>query len=215
MKFVHSALSSGFARRRGGLGGPDGAAQGTRGLVPRGPPWHDGLDGPEPSGASADPGQLRRRWSPFDHLRTRSVCGWRAGRDRTGLGTHRPLRPWAGLPRGDEIDGCMPCATSCGSGRPGHVFRACVDTVRRCMEREVAEREPVSAAIGKHTLLIEPGLGSWLLLGAIVTTLERWKPTAPLDRSKIPAEPARDASTPVRPMRSRPGPSMHVAASAP
>jgi len=47
-------------------------------------------------------------------------------------------------------------------------FRACVDTA------PLLEREHAAAAglgsIGKHTLLIEQGVGSWLLLGAIVTT---------------------------------------------
>tara|TARA_B100001059_G_scaffold179101_1_gene179749 strand:- start:2484 stop:3575 length:1092 start_codon:yes stop_codon:yes gene_type:complete len=53
---------------------------------------------------------------------------------------------------------------------PDHVFRACVDTAP-LLEREVAARAGLGS-IGKHTLLIEPGLGSWLLIGAIVTTLE-------------------------------------------
>lgn len=53
---------------------------------------------------------------------------------------------------------------------PEHGFRACVDTAP-LLEREVAARAGLGG-IGKHTLLIEPGLGSWLLIGAIVTTLE-------------------------------------------
>ena len=52
---------------------------------------------------------------------------------------------------------------------PGEVFRACVDTAP-LLEREHAARAGIGA-IGKHTLLIEQGVGSWLLLGAIVTTL--------------------------------------------
>ena len=53
---------------------------------------------------------------------------------------------------------------------PDHQFRACVDTLP-LLEREIAARAGLGG-IGKHTLLIEPGLGSWLLIGSIVTTLE-------------------------------------------
>lgn len=53
---------------------------------------------------------------------------------------------------------------------PGETFRACVDTAP-ILEREVAAAAGLGA-IGKHTLLIEPSIGSWLLLGEIVTTLE-------------------------------------------
>ncbi|GMV24246.1 MAG: tRNA epoxyqueuosine(34) reductase QueG [Phycisphaerae bacterium] len=52
---------------------------------------------------------------------------------------------------------------------PDHQFRAFVDTA------PVPERDFAAAAglgwIGKHTLLISPRLGSWLLLGGIATTL--------------------------------------------
>ena len=53
---------------------------------------------------------------------------------------------------------------------PEEVFRACVDTAP-LLEREFAQRAGLGA-VGKHTLLIEQGVGSWLLLGAIVTTAE-------------------------------------------
>lgn len=49
-----------------------------------------------------------------------------------------------------------------------HRFRVCVDTAP-IHEREHAERAGLGR-IGKHTLLIGEGLGSWLLLGEIVTT---------------------------------------------
>lgn len=55
------------------------------------------------------------------------------------------------------------------SMHPGEVFRACVDTAP-ILEREVAASAGLGG-IGKHTLLIEPSVGSWLLLGEIVTTL--------------------------------------------
>ncbi len=52
---------------------------------------------------------------------------------------------------------------------PGDAFIACVDTA------PVAEREHALAAglgyIGKNTMLIEPGVGSYLLLGEVLTTL--------------------------------------------
>lgn len=53
---------------------------------------------------------------------------------------------------------------------PREVFRACVDTAP-VLEREHAQRSGIGA-VGKHTLLIEPGVGSFLLLGEIITTLE-------------------------------------------
>lgn len=53
---------------------------------------------------------------------------------------------------------------------PGETFRACVDTAP-VLEREHAQRAGLGA-VGKHTLLIEPGVGSYLLLGEIITTLE-------------------------------------------
>jgi epoxyqueuosine reductase len=52
---------------------------------------------------------------------------------------------------------------------PQHDFRSAVDTAP-LLEREHAKSAGLGW-IGKHTLLIHPQLGSWLLLGAIVTTL--------------------------------------------
>ncbi|MBM4114037.1 MAG: 4Fe-4S dicluster domain-containing protein, partial [Phycisphaerae bacterium] len=49
-----------------------------------------------------------------------------------------------------------------------HWFRICVDTAP-ILEREHAARAGLGR-IGKHTLLIGEGAGSWLLLGVIVTT---------------------------------------------
>ncbi|MBC8421660.1 tRNA epoxyqueuosine(34) reductase QueG [bacterium] len=51
---------------------------------------------------------------------------------------------------------------------PKESFRACVDTAP-VLEREFASSAGLGS-IGKHTLLIEQGVGSWLLLGVIVTT---------------------------------------------
>jgi epoxyqueuosine reductase len=56
------------------------------------------------------------------------------------------------------------------AAHPGHRFRACVDSAP-VGERELAERAGLGA-VGKHTLLIERGVGSYLLLGEILTTLE-------------------------------------------
>lgn len=53
---------------------------------------------------------------------------------------------------------------------PGHAHKVCVDTAP-LLEREHAARAGLGW-VGKHTLLIHPRLGSWLLLGAIVTTLD-------------------------------------------
>jgi epoxyqueuosine reductase len=59
---------------------------------------------------------------------------------------------------------------------PDADFRPCVDTAP-VLEREHAMRAGLGL-VGKHTLLIEPGVGSWMLLGAVVTTLEI-EPTPP------------------------------------
>ena len=54
---------------------------------------------------------------------------------------------------------------------PGERFRVCVDTAP-LLEREHAARAGLGR-IGKHTLLIGPGgMGSWLVLGAVVSTVE-------------------------------------------
>jgi len=57
---------------------------------------------------------------------------------------------------------------------PNEQFRACVDTAP-LMEREHAARAGLGW-IGKHTLLIHPRKGSYLLLGAVVTTLDAAPP---------------------------------------
>lgn len=53
---------------------------------------------------------------------------------------------------------------------PGAKFRAFTDT-GPAMEREHAVRAGIGF-VGKHTLVIEPRLGSYLLLGGVATTLE-------------------------------------------
>ncbi len=59
---------------------------------------------------------------------------------------------------------------------PNEIFRSCVDTAP-LLEREFAQKAGIGS-VGKHTLVIEQGIGSWLLLGAIVTTVEI-QPSAP------------------------------------
>jgi len=52
---------------------------------------------------------------------------------------------------------------------PDETFRVCVDTAP-VLEREHAQRAGLGA-VGKHTLLIQEGVGSYVLLGEIITTL--------------------------------------------
>ena len=52
---------------------------------------------------------------------------------------------------------------------PDAEFKVCVDTAP-LLEREHAQRAGLGA-VGKNTLLLRPGEGSYLLLGAVVTTL--------------------------------------------
>jgi len=61
-------------------------------------------------------------------------------------------------------------ADELASEYPAETFLACVDTAP-VLEREIAQRAGLGA-VGKHTLLIEPGNGSWLFLGELITTLE-------------------------------------------
>lgn len=71
-----------------------------------------------------------------------------------------------------------------------HRFRVCVDTAP-ILEREHAQRAGLGR-IGKHTLLIAEGLGSWLSLGEIVTSFPLL-PRAPAGRAvPAPREPAAD-----------------------
>jgi epoxyqueuosine reductase len=83
--------------------------------------------------------------------------------------------------RGDDYHRVMKrrlrrLADELAAALPAETFRVCVDTAP-LLERELAQRAGLGA-VGKHTLLIEPGAGSWLLLGEIVTTAG-FAPSAP------------------------------------
>lgn len=67
-------------------------------------------------------------------------------------------------------------ADSLRERHPAETFRTCVD-IAPLLEREHAQRAGLGW-IGRHTLLIHPTLGSYLLLGAIVTTLRIDPPAA-------------------------------------
>jgi len=62
------------------------------------------------------------------------------------------------------------CCDAWAAAHPGASFRACVDTAP-LLERAAAEAAGIGR-VGKNTMLIEPGTGSWLLLGAVLTTLD-------------------------------------------
>ena len=67
-------------------------------------------------------------------------------------------------------------ARELGELLPNHHFRPCVDTAP-LLEREHAMRAGLGL-VGKHSLLLEPGVGSWMLLGGIVSTA-KLAPTPP------------------------------------
>lgn len=70
-----------------------------------------------------------------------------------------------------------PIAEALRDRHPGRRFRVCVDTAPLA-ERDHAVRAGLGR-VGKHTLLIgEGGLGSWIMLGAIMTTV-RLAPSEP------------------------------------
>jgi len=70
-----------------------------------------------------------------------------------------------------------PIAEQLRDRHPGERFRVCVDTAP-IAERDHAQRAGLGR-VGKHTLLIgQGGAGSWLVLGAMVTTV-RLAPSAP------------------------------------
>ncbi len=84
------------------------------------------------------------------------------------------------------------------AGRPV-ASRPCVDTAP-VMERELAERGGLGF-IGKHTLLIVPGVGSYVLLGELVLDVD--VALAPCDPAAADAD--ADGAAPSAPMRTRCG----------
>jgi len=105
--------------------------------------------------------------------------------DRYATGTREPTPPAdvgrvARYARGDDYHKSMKkrlqlIADELRTHYPDETFRVCVDTAP-LLEREYAQRAGLGA-VGKHTLLIEQGVGSYLLLGEIMTTLKL--PTSP------------------------------------
>ena len=99
--------------------------------------------------ASGEPDQLH------DHVSPRGrIARYARGRDY-----HRVIR--------ERLE---PIADDLRKRFPGNRFRVCVDTAP-ILEREHAQRAGLGR-IGKHTLLIgEASVGSWIVLGEIVTSL--------------------------------------------
>ena len=102
---------------------------------------------------------------------------------------NRTLRPGRRLPR-DHQDPPPRTWPTGSAGPPGAQTRACVDTAP-VMEKELAARAGVGW-IGKNTCIINERIGSWLLLGEVITTLDSPSTTRP----STTAAPARAASTP-------------------
>jgi epoxyqueuosine reductase len=113
------------------------------------------------------------------------------GSDHAGPPPEGPRGRVARYARGDDYHRVMKkrlrrLADELAGTLPGETFRVCVDTAP-VLERELAQQAGLGA-VGKHTLLIEPGAGSWLLLGEIVTTA-RLAPSAPCS-----VDPCRDCA---------------------
>lgn len=93
----------------------------------------------------------------------------------TGRGSPATFGRVARYARGDDYHVVMRkrLAKLCkelAADHSGETFRACVDTAP-VLEREIAQRAGIGA-VGKNTLIIERGVGSYLLLGEIITTLQ-------------------------------------------
>ena len=148
---------------------------------------------------------------PFDHLRGRSLRV-RLKESRPGPGAIAQTRPGPGLPR------CPSSPTRSTGGRhrdpPPATALAGWWTPAPLMEREHALQAGLGL-IGKNTLMIRPGEGSWMVLGEVLTTLELGRSRTGVERpGATPAAPARGASMPARPRRSGPSPSTPRGASA-
>ncbi len=100
--------------------------------------------------------------------------GWREEREQAGFG--RIARYARGRDYHDVIKRRLhDLADELRARYPGEKFRSFVDSAP-VFERELAER----CGLGwraKHTLAIHPRLGSWMVLGGFVTTMELEPPT--------------------------------------
>ena len=100
----------------------------------------------------------------------------RGGRDPwVDPAEQRPPGRVARYARGDDYHKVMKkrlhaLCDALAAAHPDAQFKACVDTAP-IMEREHAQRAGLGA-VGKHTLLIEPGVGSYLLLGEVLATID-------------------------------------------
>ncbi len=133
-------------RRRDVLVDPRRLLDGARSVICVADRYHDG-------GLDIDPGPRAGPGAAPGPAHTGRIARYARGADY-----HRVIRRRLRV-LSDELS----------ARHPDEAFRTCVDTAP-LLERELAEQAGLGA-VGKHTLLIARGTGSYLLLGEIVTTM--------------------------------------------